>query len=156
MDNNFFNSIAKPLSFIGLVGLFFALLISIFGIQSTTCTMGDDDTLLLSLFFFTPITILFLVLSFLGSSKDSWLKWLTLPVLTIIPFALVFVAKLFVALTLDSNHLCAFLNQENAFNEYERAEISAYWAPAQFLVLFITLWCIFKYWRFNLMRINNE
>lgn len=118
--------------------------------------MGDDDSLVASLFFFTPITVICLGLSFFGTAQDSYLKWLTLPILTIIPLALFFTFNLLIEMTFKDNHLCTVLNNDNGFNELQRARISTYWPPVQILILLVSSWCIYRYWRFNFKGNNNE
>lgn len=148
-EHNFNNSIGKPLGGIGLVLLWFGVF-SIPLVEMTTCTQGSEDAWMVSFIFYLPFSFLSLALAWLGTESSSRIKWLSLPLFLLLPWAAFIASKYIIGVTLNESHLCVISTGEMGFNSYPRSWWGAYWGPLQLLFVLLTGWCLFKYWRPNL------
>ncbi len=137
--------IRKLLGGAGLV-LLWAAVFSIPAVQITTCTQGDEDNWLASLLFYLPASLLILCLAFVGTSKPAGIRWLSLPLLGLVPWAGIVAARFTYGATLLGDHLCTVSTGEAGFNSYPSSWWGAAWGPAQLTFLALVIWCIYKYW----------
>ena len=144
-ENNLHNSVTKPLAVIGLVALWFALF-SVPMVEISTCTQGSEDAWLGSLFIIFPISLFAVGLSFLGAKTQTRIKWLSLPLFGLLPWAAFVAYKYIVGTTIGGNHLCVISTGEQGFNSYTSSWWAPFWGPMQFLFVFLAAWCLVKYW----------
>ncbi|MEZ5528450.1 MAG: hypothetical protein R3E57_00675 [Porticoccaceae bacterium] len=144
-ENNFHNSIGKPLAGIGLVVLWFAAF-SVPLVEITTCTQGSEDAWLGSLFIFFPVSLFAIGLAFLGTKAQTRIKWFSLPLFGLLPWAAYIAGKYILGTTIGGNHLCAISTGELGFNSYPRSWWAPLWGPVQLLFVLLATWCLIKYW----------
>ena len=144
--NNHQGSIIKSLGGVGLVLLWFGVF-SIPLVEITTCTQGSEDAWMVSLLFYLPISLIFLVLAWLGTKSPSGIKWLSLPLFALLPWAAYTASKYIVGVTIGKNHLCAISTGEAGFGSYPSSWWGAYWGPLQLIFIILVGWCLFKYWQ---------
>ena len=144
-ENNFHNSIGKPIAGIGLVMLWFFVL-SIPLVQITSCTQGDEDAWLVSLFLFLPASLICVGLAFLGTKEETRIKWLSLPFFGLLPWAGYTALEYMYGTTISGNHLCTVLTGEIGFNSYPSSWWAGFWGPTQLIIVMIIIWCLVKYW----------
>lgn len=139
-------TLRKSLGGIGLVGLWFGVF-SIPLVEATTCTQGSEDNWLASLFFYFPLSCLFLVLAWLGVRTPSAIKWLSLPLFVLLPWAAFIAAKYVLGVTLAGHHPCTILTDTPGFDEYPRSGWNPFWGPVQLGYVVVVGWLILRYWR---------
>ncbi len=144
--NNFQNSIGKPLGGIGLVLLWFSIF-AIPLVEITTCTQGSEDAWAGSLIIFLPLSCAFLGLAWLGTANPSGIKWLSLPLFILLPWACVTTFKYIWGVTLGKNHLCVVSTGVVEFNSYSSSWWAVYWGPLQLIFILLVGWCLYKYWQ---------
>jgi len=139
-------SLRPILGAVGLVLLWFGVL-AIPLVEITTCTQGSEDAWLGSLFIYTPLSGIVVVLAWIGSTRRSWARWLSLPLVPLVPWAGSVAWKYLVGVTIERNHVCAVHSGEMAFNSYPSSWIVALWAPVQFCFLIAVIWSAIRFWR---------
>ena len=152
MNRSTFTSARKWLAGMGLVCLPLAMLISIIGVEITTCTQGDDDSVATSMILYTPITLLFTLMMMLGSVNPTRLKWLTIPTAFVLFWSMLVVLKLLKGMTIEGHHLCTIIQNDRVFEAYNRTSLSSLWAPVQVVVMAFITYGIYRYWRFDLKK----
>ncbi|SMF03871.1 hypothetical protein SAMN02745866_00312 [Alteromonadaceae bacterium Bs31] len=144
-ENNFKNSIGKPLAGTGLVALWLsAFFVPI--VEISTCTQGSEDAWLGSLFVFFPVSLVAVGLAFLGTGAPTRIKWLSLPLFGLLPWAAYIAGKYILGTTLGGNHLCALSTGELGFNSYPSSWWAPFWGPMQLIFVAVTAWCLIRYW----------
>ena len=143
--NNFHNFISKPLAAIGLVVLWLSAF-SVPLVEITTCTQGSEDAWLGSLLIFFPISLLAVVLAFLGTKAETSIKWLSLPLFGLLPWAAYIAGKYVLGTTINGNHLCVISTGEVSFNSYAMSWWAPLWGPMQLAFVLLSTWCLIKYW----------
>lgn len=144
-EHNFHNSIGKPLAGTGLVVLWLAAL-SVPLVEITSCTQGSEDAWLGSLFIFFPVSLLAVGLAFLGTKAKTRIKWLSLPLFVLLPWAAYIAGKYILGTTIGGNHLCSIATGELGFNSYPGSWWAWLWGPMQLVFVLLATWCLIKYW----------
>jgi hypothetical protein len=144
-QNNFHNSVGKPLGVIGLILLWFCVF-SIPMLEITTCTQGSEDAWLGSLIFFLPVSAVSIGLALLATGTPTKIKWFSLPLFALLPWAGVIVVKYISGVTFGGGHLCAVLTGELGFNSYPTSWWAKYWGPIQLVFIVSVGWLLFKFW----------
>jgi len=144
-ENDFQNSIGKPLGGIGLVCLWVGVLF-IPLVEIGTCTQGSEDNWLISFIFYTPISLLFLSMSYMGTKTPSVIRWLSLPLFGLLPWAGYISLKYIWGVSILGNHPCMISTNVVGFNAYTSSWWAVYWGPIQFIFVLLCTWCLFKYW----------
>lgn len=144
-ENNFQNSIGKPLAGISLVVLWFSAF-SVPLVEITTCTQGSEDAWLSSLFVFFPVSLLAVGVAFLGTKAQARIKWFSLPLFGLLPWAAYIAGKYILGTTIGGNHLCAISTGELGFNSYPSSWWASFWGPMQLVFVLLAAWCLAKYW----------
>lgn len=102
-ENAVQNSISTPIAGIGLIALWFAAF-SVPLVEITTCTQGSEDAWLISLFVFFPASLLAVGLAFLGAKGQTRLKWFSLPLFGLLPWAAYITGKYILGTTIGDNY----------------------------------------------------
>jgi hypothetical protein len=136
--------VRKALGAIGLLLLWIGVL-SIPAVQITTCTQGSEDAWLVSLLLYLPASLLILGLAYLGSSKPNGIRWLSLPLFGLVPWAGIVAAKFTYGVTFLGNHLCT-VSTGSPFNSQASSWWAVLWGPVQMVFLVLVVWCIYRYW----------
>jgi hypothetical protein len=139
------SSIRKSLGTIGLILLWFAVFF-IPLVQITTCTQGEEDAWLVSLLFYLPASLVFLCLAFIGASRPAGIRWFSLPLFGLVPWAGVVAGRFTYGVTFVGDHLCTVSTGESGFSSYPSAWWSGFWGPVQLIFLALVVWCMYKYW----------
>jgi hypothetical protein len=138
--------IVKISGSIGLLILWFGMLF-IPIVEITTCTQGSEDAWLVSLLFYSPVTIVAIVLALIGSVKPTGIRWLTLPLFMLFPWAGYVAIHYIIEVTVQGNHLCVVSTGESGFSSYPQSWWAAYWGPSQLLMVTLAAFVVSKYWR---------
>lgn len=144
--DNYQGSKFKLLGSVGLVLLWFSVF-SIPLVEITTCTQGSEDAWMVSLLFYLPVSFIFLGLAWLGTKSPSGIRWLSLPLFALLPWAAFIASKYISGVTIGKNHLCVISTGEVGFNSYSSSWWSDYWGPLQLIFIVLVGWCLFKYWQ---------
>lgn len=115
--------------------------------EITTCTQASEDAWAGSLLIYLPFSFVFLGLAWLGIKYPSGIKWLSIPLFILLPWACVVIFKYIHGVTLGKNHLCAISTGVVEFNFYSSSWWAAYWGPLQLIFIVLVGWCLFKYWQ---------
>ena len=144
-ENDFRNSIGKPLSAIGLIALWL-LVFFVPVVEITTCTQGSEDAWLGSLVIFLPMSVIALALAFISSKSQTRLKWLSLPLFVLLPWAAFIACKYVLGATIGGKHLCVVSTGELGFGAYPISWWAPLWGPLQLIFIALCAWCVIRYW----------
>ena len=125
----------------------FAILLATVGVQVTTCTMGDDGSWLVSLFFYTPIAFCVLLAIWLTRRHHSKWIWLAAPLVIVIPYCVYFTLPYLWQNTIHGTHMCAILDNHSDSYGYDPDPILRLWAPTQLLLLGAYITVMVGCWR---------
>jgi hypothetical protein len=144
-QSNDYIRIRKSLGGTGLALLWIGVL-SVPLVEATTCNNGSEDNWFVSLLLYLPVSTLFLALAFIGSSKPNYIRWLTLPLWGLIPWAGFIAAKYTYGVSFLNNHLCSVATGNPNFNSYPSSWWDVLWGPVQLVFVASVAWCVYKYW----------
>ena len=145
-ENIFRNSVGKLLSAIGLIALWLLVFFVPF-VEITTCTQGSEDAWLGSLIIFLPMSAIALALEFISSKSPTRIKWLSLPLFVLLPWAALIACKYILGTTIGGKHLCVVSTGESGFGSYPISWWAPLWGPLQLIFIVLCAWYLIRYWR---------
>jgi len=114
-------------------------------LEITTCTMGSEDAWQLTAIFYLPAMLVVSVL-LLRTKHINWAKWLSIPQLILVPWAIWVIGRYLQGVTFQGNHFCAVL-RDPGFNGYTSSWWAPFWAPAMLILIAILCASYLQVWR---------
>lgn len=114
-------------------------------VEMTTCTQGNIDVWLVSLFIFVPAILVLSGVALMGRARRTLVRWFSLPVLLALPLSYYDVACYFVGINLKGEHPCSIATGSN-FESFPLEPWVPYWAPIHFAALVFCSWVVIQLW----------
>lgn len=120
-----------------------SLFIGIAGPLFGTCTQGDDDPWLASLFVLAPVGLAGLVMAASGAKSGRRYSLFAIPHIATLMLGGQLIPIYFSQTTIKGIHVCAV--REGGF-EYSASLAQQLWAPSWFIVLLVLVYVILLFW----------
>ncbi len=114
-------------------------------VEMTTCTQGNIDVWLVSLFIFVPAILVLSGVALMGRARRTLVRWFSSPVLLALPLSYYDVARYFVGINLKGEHPCSIATGSN-FESFPLEPWVPYWAPIHFAALVFCSWVVIQLW----------